>query len=487
MSLLQAHWSWRRYERRRPGNKIHHRSWFCCDTSFSWILLRSFRHCIRANCRTEMANIEQVQQMIPLITREISFGHNVTDLVFGVDVFHLDFGVEVNSIKQPNKHNSMNLSKISLYSTPSFNDHLDHCFIVLIHIQSLLMRETGRLRELNQCLSSHRFAFEIYDVSYPPRRDTVPCQPRSLTLARSNLSTTGPHKPVMPTRSSFQHAKAWFTSSSETNKSVGDTAPQRRLSVRRHQCTHTSSRKWRSTLGVDGPIGIAVVFPILVLFRRGLLKLCGSIWLPVLWLWFVATAKRRVRKTCLGGCPAQCPELIHGKPGNHPSHCAVSKALHRTNESKQLEATRITQAAIQASKLFSSGLLFGLVGRDQRPARRVWNNILHHIDLPLRFMMFLNISEIWDTLPKTETIRSHSSRAAKPSNLNPVSREMISDSVELWETAVCFLHIQLVVTNVWLPKTHNVHPEVDFESSRSPAKSESWNSPSLHCLAVLPT
>ena len=36
-------------------------------------------------------------------------------------------------------------------------------------------------------------------------------------------------------------------------------------------------------------------------------------------------------------------------------------------------------------------------------------------------------------------------------------------------------------------KTHNAPPEVDFESSRSPAKSESWNSPSLHCLAVFPT
>ena len=74
-----------------------------------------------------------------------------------------------------------------------------------------------------------------------------------------------------------------------------------------------------------------------------------------------------------------------------------------------------------------------------------------------------------------------------PSNLNPASKEMISDSVELWETDVCFLHIQLIGTNVWLPKTHNVPPEVDFESSRSPAKSESWNSPNLHCLAVFPT
>ena len=49
---------------------------------------------------------------------------------------------------------------------------------------------------------------------------------------------------------------------------------------------------------------------------------------------------------------------------------------------------------------------------------------------------------------------------------------MTSDSVELCETEVYFLHIQLIGTNVGLPKTHNVPPEVDFES-RSPAKSES--------------
>ena len=93
----------------------------------------------------------------------------------------------------------------------------------------------------------------------------------------------------------------------------------------------------------------------------------------------------------------------------------------------------------------------------------------------------------WFVFPRTATIRSHKSRAGIPSNLNPTSNEMISDSVELCETEVCFLHIQLVGTNVWLPETHSVPPEVDFESSRSPAKSESWNRPSLHCLAVLPT
>ena len=58
-------------------------------------------------------------------------------------------------------------------------------------------------------------------------------------------------------------------------------------------------------------------------------------------------------------------------------------------------------------------------------------------------------------LPRTETIRSQRSRAGIPFNLNPASKEMISDSVELCETEVYFLHIQLIETNVWLPKTHN--------------------------------
>ena len=53
---------------------------------------------------------------------------------------------------------------------------------------------------------------------------------------------------------------------------------------------------------------------------------------------------------------------------------------------------------------------------------------------------------------RTATIRSHNSRADKPSNLSPVSREMISHSVELCETEVCFLHIQLIGTNVRLQK-----------------------------------
>ena len=84
---------------------------------------------------------------------------------------------------------------------------------------------------------------------------------------------------------------------------------------------------------------------------------------------------------------------------------------------------------------------------------------------------------LWFVFPRTATIRSHKSSAGITSNLNPASKEMISDSVELCETEVCFLHIQVIGTNYWLTKMHNVPPEVDFESSRSPAKSESWTVP----------
>ena len=58
-----------------------------------------------------MANVQQAQQMISLITREISFGQNVSELVFGVDVFDLDFGVQINSIEQPIKSNSLSPCK----------------------------------------------------------------------------------------------------------------------------------------------------------------------------------------------------------------------------------------------------------------------------------------------------------------------------------------------------------------------------------------
>ena len=43
--------------------------------------------------------LKQAQQMIPLITCEISHGQYVCELVFGVNVFDLDLGVQTDSIK----------------------------------------------------------------------------------------------------------------------------------------------------------------------------------------------------------------------------------------------------------------------------------------------------------------------------------------------------------------------------------------------------
>ena len=87
----------------------------------------------------------------------------------------------------------------------------------------------------------------------------------------------------------------------------------------------------------------------------------------------------------------------------------------------------------------------------------------------------------------TSITKSQRSRAGIPSMRKLASRELISASVELCETEVCFLHIQLIGTNVWLPKMQRIPPDFDFESSRSPAKSESWNNPHLQCCAVFPT
>ena len=48
-----------------------------------------------------MANVKQIQQMIPLITCEIPLCQDVCELAFGVDVFDLNLRVQINSIEQP--------------------------------------------------------------------------------------------------------------------------------------------------------------------------------------------------------------------------------------------------------------------------------------------------------------------------------------------------------------------------------------------------
>ena len=56
----------------------------------------------------------------------------------------------------------------------------------------------------------------------------------------------------------------------------------------------------------------------------------------------------------------------------------------------------------------------------------------------------------------TSITTSHKSRASDPSVRNPASNEVISDSLELWDTDVCFSHIQQKETNVRHPSIHKI-------------------------------
>ena len=85
---------------------------------------------------------------------------------------------------------------------------------------------------------------------------------------------------------------------------------------------------------------------------------------------------------------------------------------------------------------------------------------------------------------KREKNKSHMSRAKMSSMRKQDSKDIASDSVELCETDVCCLHIRLVGTKIRLLKMSKIPPDVDVESSTSPAKSESCNSTCLQCSAV---
>ena len=74
------------------------------------------------------------------LTCEISLGQHVCEFVYGVNVFDLDFGVQIDSVEQPIKSNYVGSGNMSHCRASSLCNHLDHCFIVLKHIQqSFLM------------------------------------------------------------------------------------------------------------------------------------------------------------------------------------------------------------------------------------------------------------------------------------------------------------------------------------------------------------
>ena len=72
-----------------------------------------------------------MEKIVPLITCEIALCQNVRELVFGVDTFDLNLWIQTDSVKQPVRINSVGSGYVSHCRTSAFDDHFNHCFVVL--------------------------------------------------------------------------------------------------------------------------------------------------------------------------------------------------------------------------------------------------------------------------------------------------------------------------------------------------------------------
>ena len=88
--------------------------------------------------------------------------------------------------------------------------------------------------------------------------------------------------------------------------------------------------------------------------------------------------------------------------------------------------------------------------------------------------------KIWHIVSQNDSIGKASVRI-------PASSDMSSASVDECDTAVCFLLIHVIGTNVFDPTNIRYAPVVDFESLIEPAKSASAQSTSWQSAGLFPT
>ena len=75
---------------------------------------------LSAASSAEMAEVEQMKKIVPLITCEITFGQNVCKLVFGVDMLDRNLGIQLTSVKQSIKSNSVGSGYMSHCGSSAF-------------------------------------------------------------------------------------------------------------------------------------------------------------------------------------------------------------------------------------------------------------------------------------------------------------------------------------------------------------------------------
>ena len=91
-----------------------------------------------------MADVTQMEKIVPLITCEILFCQYVCKLVFVVDILGLNLGVQINSVKQPIKSKSVGSGYMSHCWTSAFDDRFNHGFDILNDVQH--RTKSGKLR-----------------------------------------------------------------------------------------------------------------------------------------------------------------------------------------------------------------------------------------------------------------------------------------------------------------------------------------------------
>ena len=77
----------------------------------------------------------------------------ICELVFGVDVFDLNLGVQIIFVKQPIKSNSLGSGHTSHRRTSAFDDHFNHCFVVVKNVEHRT-EKTSRSTKHNQHYST---------------------------------------------------------------------------------------------------------------------------------------------------------------------------------------------------------------------------------------------------------------------------------------------------------------------------------------------
>ena len=174
------------------------------------ILLRSLRHHSKANCRTQMADIEtsttndsthRVWNSLWLRCLRVGFRCQW--------YFDLDVGVQINSIEQPIKRNSVGSGNVSHCGTSAFNDHLDYSFIVFEHTQqSFLMRRLDNWGNTINILQHVDLPLEICDFFQYQQVAPFCLKSKSRFQKQTQLDPIIPEQANHPI--SIQCPKRWF-------------------------------------------------------------------------------------------------------------------------------------------------------------------------------------------------------------------------------------------------------------------------------------